>query len=157
MSAALPQVVQRLLDEAIIVRVATVMSSGAPHVAPFWFHWDGTRIFLSTLDNRTSRNIRRDGRVSVVVDLGTTFAELRQATIAGRARVWDPEEAPGDVRAGVEAVDRRHADELATPEFEAYAAREARPQVFVEIVPERVRWWNAAGEVSAAEKSHVHP
>ncbi|MCI0634435.1 MAG: pyridoxamine 5'-phosphate oxidase family protein [Actinobacteria bacterium] len=146
MSSKLPAVVRDMLEEAVIVRVATVMPDGSPHVAPFWFHFDGERIYLSTLDNRTSRNIRRDGRVSVDVDLGSRFGELRQATIAGTARAYDPPGAPKAVVAGARAVDGRHTDEIASPEFTAYEAREKRPQVYVEIEPRHASWWIATGE-----------
>jgi nitroimidazol reductase NimA-like FMN-containing flavoprotein (pyridoxamine 5'-phosphate oxidase superfamily) len=141
-SAVLPDPVRTMLEEASIVRVATVTLSGAPHVAPFWFAFDGERIVLDTLENHTVANVRHDDRVSVAVDLGERFDELREATIAGRARVFRPEKAPSAVVTGVEAVRAEHAAEIATPFFEDYAQRETRHSVYVEITPVSAQWWS---------------
>ena len=140
--AALPPRVVALLEEASIVRVATVGPDGAPNVAPFWFHFDGVRIILDTLENGSVRNIRGEPRVAVLVDLGDVFDEFRTATIQGVAHAFDPEEASADVADGVEAIRAAHADELVTPVFEYYAHGETRASVYVEITPLRARWWS---------------
>ncbi|TFV88809.1 pyridoxamine 5'-phosphate oxidase family protein [Blastococcus sp. CT_GayMR16] len=69
-------------------RVATVGGDGSPHVAPLWFVWDGAALWLNSLV-RSQRwtDLQRDPRVSVVVDAGTEFAELRGVEISGRAVV----------------------------------------------------------------------
>ena len=143
---ALPPHVVALLEEASIVRVATVAVNGAPSVAPFWFRFDGERIVLDTLENGTVRNIRREPRVAVLVDLGARFDELRAATISGVARAFDPEDAPPEVADGVEAIRAVHAEELTTPAFEYYAHGETRASVYVEIIPLRARWWSPRGQ-----------
>ena len=50
-------------------KLATVRSDGRPHVAPIWFVLDGDDVVLTT-GARTikGRNLRRDPRVSLVVD-----------------------------------------------------------------------------------------
>ena len=143
---ALPPHVVALLEEASIVRVATVAVDGAPSVAPFWFRFDGERIVLDTLENGTVRNIRHEPRVAVLVDLGARFDELRAATISGVARAFDPEDASAEVADGVEAIRADHADELTTPVFELYARGETRASVYVEITPVRAQWWSPQGQ-----------
>ena len=143
--AALSPHVAALLREASIVRVASVAADGSPTAAPFWFHFDGERIVLDTLENGTVRNVRRDPRVAVLVDLGARFEELRTATIAGTARAYEPDDAPPAVVDGVEAIRARHADEIATPFFGDYAHGETRSSVYVEITPLRVQWWSPGG------------
>ena len=52
-------------------KVATVRSDGAPHVVPVWFDFDdatGDAVFVTGLKTVKSRNIARDGRVSICVD-----------------------------------------------------------------------------------------
>jgi nitroimidazol reductase NimA-like FMN-containing flavoprotein (pyridoxamine 5'-phosphate oxidase superfamily) len=141
----LPDHIAAMLERAWVVRVATAAADGSPTVAPFWFHFDGERIVLDTLENATVRNVRRDGRVAVLVDEGRLFDELRTATIAGSARSFDPEAAPPAVIAAIEEIRARHADELVTPVFESYAARETRASVYVEITPDSARYWSPAG------------
>ncbi|HEU4975340.1 MAG TPA: pyridoxamine 5'-phosphate oxidase family protein [Baekduia sp.] len=134
--------VRRLLETTLTARVATTMPDGAPHAAPFWIAFDGERLYLDTLENQTVRNLRRDARVAVLVDVGEAFAELEGAVVAGRAVVYEEGSEPARVRDGLERIRAAHAEEIASPEFAAYAAAERRPLAFVEIVPERIRYWN---------------
>lgn len=67
-------------------RVATVGDDGAPHVTPLWFAWDGTSLWLTSIV-RSQRwtDLQRDGRVSIVVDAGDDYMELRGVEIQGSA------------------------------------------------------------------------
>jgi hypothetical protein len=67
-------------------RVATVGGDGAPHVTPLWFAWDGESLWLTSLVNSQRwTDLQRDGRISVVVDAGTEYTELRGVEIQGQA------------------------------------------------------------------------
>ena len=59
-------------------RVASVGRDGSPHVTPLWFAWDGTALWLNSIV-RSQRwsDLQRDNRVSVIVDAGCPFTELR--------------------------------------------------------------------------------
>jgi hypothetical protein len=69
-------------------RVATTGGDGAPHVAPLWFAWDGTALWLNSLV-RSQRwtDLTHDPRIAVVVDAGTQYWELRGVELTGRAVV----------------------------------------------------------------------
>jgi hypothetical protein len=71
-----------------VCRVATVGGDSRPHVAPLWFVWDGTDLWLNSLV-RSQRwtDLMRDPRVCAVIDGGTEFQELRGVEISGTARV----------------------------------------------------------------------
>lgn len=131
-----------VLAATAIVRVATTTPSGAPHVAPFWFAADGERIVLDTLENRTVRHLRRDPRVQVLVDAGERFEQLRGAQIDGLARLHAPDGAPAGVVEAIERLREAHAAETSTDVFAAYAERETRPLVYVEILPRRIDYWH---------------
>ncbi|MFI0961337.1 pyridoxamine 5'-phosphate oxidase family protein [Streptomyces sp. NPDC021080] len=75
-----------------VCRVATVKRDGSPHVAPLWFVWDGTALWLNSIV-RSQRwtDLAHQPRVSVVVDAGDDYHELRGVEISGSA------EAVGDV------------------------------------------------------------
>ena len=134
--------VSQLLNRASTGRLATVSGSGAPHAAPFWLAFDGERIYVDTLNNRTVRNLRRDPRVAVLVDVGDRFDELAGALVSGQAIMHTEEDAPPHVRAGVGRIRAAHAEEIAGPVFQAYAAAETRSVVLLEIVPERASSWD---------------
>lgn len=77
---------QAYLAQARVCRVATVDEAGNPHVAPLWFVWDGTHLWLNSLV-RSQRwaDLVRDPRVAVVVDGGDAFTELHGVELTGAA------------------------------------------------------------------------
>jgi len=65
-------------------RVATVAPDGRPHNSPLWFVWDGSCLWLNSIvKSQRWVNIERNPHVSVVVDAGATFAELRGVEMIG--------------------------------------------------------------------------
>jgi hypothetical protein len=67
-------------------RVATTGRDGRPHVAPLWFTWDGTSLWLnSVVRSQRWTDLERDPRVAVVIDAGTEFSELRGVELSGAA------------------------------------------------------------------------
>jgi Pyridoxamine 5'-phosphate oxidase len=72
-------------------RVATVGPNG-PHVAPLWFVWDGTFLWLNSMVNSQRwADLAREPNIAVVIDSGMEFWELRGVEITGKA------ESVGDV------------------------------------------------------------
>jgi PPOX class probable F420-dependent enzyme len=113
-------------------KLATVMGSGAPHVMPVWFVLDGDDLVITTgRDTVKGRDLRRDGRVSVVVEDDRppfAFVHLR-----GRAQVT--EGAPDLLEWATRIAARYMGEERAGD----YGRRNAVPEeLLVRIVPERV-------------------
>src|SRR4051812_42361843 len=74
------------LAEQRTCRVATVGGDGAPHITPLWFVWDGSALWLtSVVRSQRWADVQRDDRISVVVDAGDDFMELRGVEIRGVA------------------------------------------------------------------------
>ena len=65
-------------------RVSTVGAGGAPHTSALWFVWDTKSLWLTSLV-RSQRwtDMERDSRVSVLVDTGHDFGELRGVELRG--------------------------------------------------------------------------
>jgi hypothetical protein len=65
-------------------RVATVRGDGTPHVVPLWFVWDGNALWLnSVVKSQRWTDLSRNPAVSVVVDAGTAYGELRGVELVG--------------------------------------------------------------------------
>jgi hypothetical protein len=80
------------LDEFLraerMCRVGTVNADGTPHVSPLWFVWDGQALWLnSVVKSQRWVNLARGGRVSIAVDAGYEFGELRGAELIGAMTV----------------------------------------------------------------------
>jgi hypothetical protein len=83
-----PDEVDAFLREERTCRVGTIGPDGAAHVSPLWFGWDGTALWLHSLV-RAQRwaDLQRDPRLTVLVDAGVQYGELRGVELSGRAVV----------------------------------------------------------------------
>ncbi|MFJ5225508.1 PPOX class F420-dependent oxidoreductase [Streptomyces sp. NPDC088400] len=83
MTAALSEQLKEVLDGTVFVTIATIQPDGSPQVSPVWAKRDGDDVLISTtVGRRKERNLRRDPRVTVVVqpaDAPYTYAEIRGA------------------------------------------------------------------------------
>ena len=132
--------VDAFLAEERTCRVATVDADGTPHISPLWFVWDGSALWLNSIV-RSQRwvNLTRDGRVSVVVDSGHDFMELRGVELVGRAEVVG--EAPRSSAAqgadpAVEA-ERLFGDKYANGRFQPDGRH-----AWLRILPEKIVSWD---------------
>jgi Pyridoxamine 5'-phosphate oxidase len=119
-------------------RVASVGGDGAPHVSALWFVWDGTALWLNSIvKSQRWTDLARDPRVSVIVDAGDGFGELRGVELLGRV------EQVGDVPRS-DAPD----DDVAEPERlfgEKYSGGTFYPDgrhAWLRLVPEKIVSWD---------------
>jgi PPOX class probable F420-dependent enzyme len=76
------------LEEARVLQVATIGRGGAPHLAPMWFVVDdGEIVFRSFTKSQKIVNLQRDPRLTVLVETGDAYEELRGVMIRGNARL----------------------------------------------------------------------
>jgi PPOX class probable F420-dependent enzyme len=118
-----------LLTGTRTAKLATVRADGRPHLAPVWFVLDGDDILFNTSDDTVkARNIRRDARVSIVVDDETyPYAFVM---IEGTATLSDDLDA---VRAWATRIGARYAGDARAEE---YGARNGVPgELLVRVTP----------------------
>jgi PPOX class probable F420-dependent enzyme len=87
-----PAEVTRFLAGGHTLTVATIGPRGAPHVVPMWYVLrDGKVVFRSFTKSQKIANLRRDPRLTVLVEEGRAYQELRGVVIEGRATlIADP-------------------------------------------------------------------
>ncbi|WP_310963712.1 pyridoxamine 5'-phosphate oxidase family protein [Nocardioides terrisoli] len=83
---------ERELDDFLAanlkVQVATVGPDGAPHLTTLFYTLvDGRIAFWTYRSSQKIANLRRDARISCLVEDGTEYAELRGVSIQGTARL----------------------------------------------------------------------
>jgi hypothetical protein len=131
--------VHELLTGSKVIRLATVTPDGEPHVAVFWYHFDGERIVITTFENASVRNLREHSRVAFLIDRGAdSIPDIRGALLVGEARAYTLDEAPPEVRQGHELIFADNLDQIDTPAYRAYRAKENRRKILVEILPSEV-------------------
>ena len=90
--AMTPAEVQEFLAAARTIDVATLGPRGWPHVAPMWYTLrDGNVAFRSFTKSQKIVNLKRDPKVTLLAEEGSTYGELRGVMIEGQAElIEDP-------------------------------------------------------------------
>lgn len=120
------------------VQVGTINPDGTPHVVPLSYVIVDDHLTLWTDPaSRKIANLRRDPRLTCLVEDGAHFAEFRAVQITGKGHIAD--DLDTSVRVGL-ALFARSAP--MSKELEAAAAGLAPQRVAVFIHPERVVSWD---------------
>lgn len=78
------------LEQQRILNVATIGPTGHPHLVAMWYVMhDGQPTFWTFGKSQKVVNIRRDPRISALVESGDTYSELRGVEMRGTARLVD--------------------------------------------------------------------
>lgn len=84
----------RFLNEQRVATLATIASSGQPHLIAMWYAViDGALWFETKAKSQKAVNLRRDDRVTVMVETGDTYDTLRGVSLEGRATIVDDPDA----------------------------------------------------------------
>jgi hypothetical protein len=69
-------------------RVGSIGPDGRPHVSALWYVWDGTALWLNSLSNSQRwANLMRAPQVSVLIDSGEGYMELKGVELVGTVEV----------------------------------------------------------------------
>lgn len=122
------------------LQVATIGPDGAPHLTTVWFAMlDGKPMFETYGTSQKVVNLRRDPRLSVLAEDGTTYATLRGVSIRGRAEIV--EENPRRFELMRMLVDH-HFPGLSAEALDAQAAKMAEKRVVVVVHPDKTMSWD---------------
>lgn len=133
---------QQLLAENLKVQVATIGPDGAPHLSTLFYVLDdeGRIAFWTYGRSQKIVNLRRDARISALVEDGTDYFELRGVSITGTARLVEEYD---DILALGAQVARRMTGAEDLGEFgDDLVAKQARKRVGVVVVPDKVASWD---------------
>jgi nitroimidazol reductase NimA-like FMN-containing flavoprotein (pyridoxamine 5'-phosphate oxidase superfamily) len=119
-------------------RVATVGADSAPHVTPLWFAWDGTSLWLtSVVQSQRWTDLHRYNRVSVIVDAGHDYMELRGVEIRGTAVPVGEVPRTGEPVSELENPERLYADKYSGGRI-LHDGRHA----WLRITPDKIVSWD---------------
>ncbi len=82
--------VHEFLAANTVLQVATVGKDGWPHVAPMWYVMDGARVvFRSFTKSQKIVNLKRNPKLTVLVETGDDYSQLRGVMIKAEAKLID--------------------------------------------------------------------
>lgn len=129
------------LEGAMKVQVATVGPAGAPHLTTLFYVLDKGRIaFWTYARSQKIANLRRDPRITCLVEDGDDYFELRGVSISGRATLVEEYD---DIHALGSRVTARMAGDADLGELGTQIVeRQAGKRVGVVVEPETVASWD---------------
>jgi len=130
-----------LLDGPHVLQTASINNDGTPHlVAMYYAVMDGRIAFWTYGKSQKVLNLQRDPRLSVMVEDGDNYGELRGVSITGPAELSDD---PEVVQAVGEALYPRYFGELNDMAREGVVASgRKRVAVFIRPSESRVASWD---------------
>lgn len=127
------------LEEQRTLQVATNGPGGFPHVVAMWYVLrDGNLVFWTYAKSQKAVNLRRDPRVTCLVESGERYGELRGAQIQGRAELI--EDTAAVQRIG-EAIYERYTGPL-TETTRQVVTKQAPKRIAVIVHPVAVASWD---------------
>lgn len=129
------------LDSNIKVQIATIGADGAPHLTTLFYVYDEGRIaFWTYASSQKVANLRRDPRISALVEDGEDYGELRGVSVRGRARLVEDYDGIRALGAKVLARMAGGADlgELGDQILDA----QARKRIGIVVEPDKVASWD---------------
>lgn len=121
------------------LQVATFNHDGTIHLVAMWYGFiEGDIVFETFAKSQKVQNVRRDPRITVLVEDGDEYGELRGVEIVGRAEVIEDPDAV--VAAAREVVVRYH--DIPEADIDAVAAMMANKRVAIRVRPDRVVSWD---------------
>ncbi|MFI0445781.1 pyridoxamine 5'-phosphate oxidase family protein [Actinomadura sp. 6N118] len=131
--------VTRLLEQQRVATLATINSSGRPHLVAMWYAViDGVVWFETKAKSQKAANLRRDPRVTVMVEGGHTYDALRGVALDGDATIVDDPDALWAV--GVNIWERYNGPY--SEEVRPLVELMLKKRVAVRVDVERVRSWD---------------
>ncbi|MBF6329256.1 pyridoxamine 5'-phosphate oxidase family protein [Nocardia transvalensis] len=131
--------ITEFLQRSRVMTLATLGKTGVAHLTAMWYALvDGQIWFETKAKSQKAVNIRRDPRVTVLVEAGDSYDQLRGVSIEGHAEIVDDPDAL--FRVGVSVWERYTGpySEDVRPLVEAMLNK----RVAIRIVPERIRSWD---------------
>jgi PPOX class probable F420-dependent enzyme len=119
--------------------MATIGPTGMPHLVAMWFAViDGQIWFETKTKSQKATNLRRDDRLSVMIEDGHTYDTLRGVSFEGRGVIVEDPDAIWAV--GVNVWERYTGPY--TEEMRPFVEMMLNKRLVVRVEPERVRSWD---------------
>ena len=132
--------VRAYLEEQRVLNVATIGPRGHPHLVAMWFAVVDDQVAFWTFGkSQKVVNLRRDPKITCLVESGDTYSQLRGLELVGTARIV--EDYDHVLRIGT-AVGAKYSVGDASDASMALAAGQARKRLGIVVDVERVVSWD---------------
>ncbi len=132
--------IESFIDSRKSLQVGTIERDGSIHLSTLWFAVvDGKIVFETYTKSQKIRNLQRDDRITILVEDGLAYEDLRGVMIKGRARLVTDHAA---VHPLALAVMRRNQPDVPDELLDAAAAEMSAKRTAVVVEPSKVVSWD---------------
>jgi general stress protein 26 len=129
------------LETGQILNIATLSPSGHPHLVAMWYVMlDGTPVFWTFGKSQKIMNLRRDSKITGLVETGDSYSELKGAELIGTARII--EDYDQIVRIGAAVAVKYNGPGAASEAAMGFIRKQAEKRIGVAIEVERAVTWD---------------
>lgn len=131
--------ISEFLERSRVATLATIGPNGTPHLTAMWYALiEGELWFETKTKSQKAVNLRRDPRITCMIEAGQTYDQLRGVAIEGHAEIVDDPDKLFAV--GVSVWER----------YTGPYSEDVRPMVetmlhkrsAIRVVPDRIRSWD---------------
>ncbi|WP_158893904.1 pyridoxamine 5'-phosphate oxidase family protein [Amycolatopsis anabasis] len=131
--------VATFLERSRTATLATIGPSGAPHLVAMWYAViDGKLWFETKAKSQKVRNLRRNDRITCLVEDGQTYDSLRGVSLEGRGVILDDPESIEAV--GISVWERYNGPY--TEDLKPLVDAMMNKRIVIRVDAERVRSWD---------------
>lgn len=129
------------LETGQILNIATLSPSGHPHLVAMWYVMlDGAPVFWTFGKSQKIMNLRRDSKITGLVETGDSYSELKGAELIGTARII--EDYDQIVRIGAAVAVKYNGPGAASEAAMGFIRKQAEKRIGVAIEVERSVTWD---------------
>jgi PPOX class probable F420-dependent enzyme len=136
-----PAEVEAYLAQQTVLNVATLGPTGHPHLVAMWYAViDGTVTFWTFAKSQKILNLRRDPRITALVESGDSYEQLRGVELVGTARII--EDFDRILHIGLTVGAKYQGEGVMSEAARPFIEAQARKRLGVQIDVERVVSWD---------------
>ena len=134
-----PQERDEFLRQAKTIVLSSIDQRGYPHSVAMWYVMDAGCCLMTTYaKSQKTMNLRRNVKVALMAESGTTYDTLKGVLIRGRAELIHDV----DFCAGVLARIHEKMSGSMPEGIEEALKAQARKRVVIKVIPERISSWD---------------
>jgi PPOX class probable F420-dependent enzyme len=135
--------IDEFLHERHTMSVATINHDGSIHVVAMWYGFlsDGSIAFETKAKSQKVQNLRRDPRLTCMVEDGVKYEELKGVELAGTGEIIDDYDTLFGL--GIDVTERYYGVTY-TDDMKPMVEAMMNKRVVVKLVPERTVSWDHA-------------
>lgn len=132
--------IHAFLQEQRTLQVATIDHDGYPHLVAMWYVLlDNKLVFWTYARSQKAVNLRRDPRLTCLVETGQRYEELRGVQIKGQAQIVDD---PASVQHYGELIFERYTGGPLNDLTRSMVAAQAAKRLVVVVQPTEIVSWD---------------